>query len=70
MTVAKAADAGRRVILVNPRDTTKLCSRCGALVLKSLSDRTHTCPACGLVLERDHNAAINILQRGLLSLRQ
>ena len=70
MTVAKAAEAGRRVILVNPRNTSKLCSRCGTLVPKPLGQRTHTCPECGLVLDRDVNAALNILQRGLLSLRQ
>ena len=69
MTVAKAEEAGRRVILVNPRDTSKLCSSCGELVPKALSDRIHTCPHCGLVLGRDHNAARNILHRGLQTLR-
>ena len=70
MTVTKTAEAGRRVILVNPRNTTKLCSTCGELVPKTLSVRVHTCPHCGLVLERDENAALTILQRGLRSLRQ
>jgi putative transposase len=69
MTVAKAAEAGRQVVLVNPRDTSKMCSSCGELVQKTLSDRTHTCPRCSLVLGRDHNAALNILHRGLPSLR-
>lgn len=69
MTVSKAAEAGRRVILVDPRNTSKQCSRCGELVTKTLADRVHTCPHCGLVLDRDHNAAINILQRGLQTLR-
>jgi putative transposase len=69
MTVAKAEEAGRRVVLVNPRNTSKLCSSCGELVQKSLSDRIHTCPHCGLVMGRDHNAALNILQRGLQTLR-
>ncbi len=59
LTVAKAEEAGRRVVLVNPRDTSKMCSSCGELVQKPLSDRTHTCPKCGLVLGRDHNAALN-----------
>ncbi len=68
MTVAKAEAAGRRVILVNPRNTTKRCSSCGELVPKTLRVRVHTCPHCGLVLDRDENAARNILQRGLLSL--
>jgi len=69
MTVSKAAEAGRRVILVDPRNTSKMCSRCGTLVDKTLSDRVHTCPTCGLVMDRDVNAAINILQRGLATLR-
>ncbi len=68
MTVAKAAEAGRRVILVDPRNTSKLCSSCGEIVPKALSVRVHTCPVCGLVLSRDENAALNILQRGLRSL--
>jgi putative transposase len=69
MTVAKAAEAGRRVILVNPRDTSKMCSSCGRLVEKTLSDRIHSCPNCGLVMDRDRNAAINILHRGLQTLQ-
>jgi len=69
MTISKAAEAGRTVILVDPRNTSKMCSQCGELVHKTLSDRTHTCPDCGLVLDRDVNAAINILQRGLQTLR-
>jgi len=69
MTVAKAEEAGRRVILVNPKNTTKMCSTCGKVVPKKLSVRVHTCPVCGLVMDRDENAALNILQRGLLSLR-
>jgi putative transposase len=69
MTVAKAEEAGRRVILVNPRNTSKVCSSCGELVPKALSEHTHTCPHCGLVLGRDHNAALNILHRGIQSLR-
>ena len=69
MTIGKAAEAGRTVILVDPRNTSKMCSQCGELVQKTLSTRTHTCPACGLVLDRDLNAALNILQRGLQTLR-
>lgn len=67
-TTYKAANAGRRVVLVDPRNTSKLCSRCGQLVEKTLSDRVHACHACGLRLDRDHNAAINILRVGLHSL--
>jgi putative transposase len=65
MTVSKAAEAGRYIILVDPRNTSKECSRCGKLVEKALSERMHSCPHCGLSLGRDHNAALNILQRGL-----
>ena len=69
MTIGKAAEAGRTVILVDPRNTSKMCSQCGECVPKTLSDRTHTCQHCGLVLDRDVNAAINVLQRGLQTLR-
>ena len=69
MTIGKAAEAGRTVILVDPRNTSKMCSRFGEIVPKTLSDRTHTCPHCGLVMDRDRNAALNILQRGLQTLR-
>ena len=65
LTIGKAAEAGRTVILVNPRNTSKMCSHCGELVEKPLGERTHTCLHCGLVLDRDVNAAINILHRGL-----
>jgi putative transposase len=68
MTVSKAAEAGRTVILVNPRNTSKMCSGCSSMVEKTLSTRTHACPNCGLVLDRDQNAALNILQRGLRTL--
>jgi putative transposase len=68
-TCAKAEEAGRTVVLIDPRQTSQLCSRCGKIVRKELSDRVHDCPYCGLILDRDHNAAINILRRGLQSLR-
>jgi len=59
----KAEEAGRRVILVDPAYTSKTCSRCGALFEHlTLADRWVICP-CGLSLDRDHNAAINILKR-------
>ncbi|MCA6567503.1 MAG: transposase, partial [Pseudanabaena sp. M065S1SP2A07QC] len=41
------------------------CSTCGTTVKKSLSERTHQCSHCGTVLDRDHNAALNILAIGL-----
>jgi putative transposase len=52
---------GRTVIAVLPQYTSQNCSTCGGLVRKSLSTRTHTC-RCGCELDRDHNAALNILQ--------
>jgi putative transposase len=66
-TTHKAEWAGRRVVTVDPRNTSKMCSGCGALVDKDLSVRVHSCPHCGLELDRDHNAALNILGRGLAS---
>jgi len=62
---SKAEEAGCQFVRVNPRGTTQECSRCGKTVLKDLSDRIHDCPYCGLVIDRDQNAAINILFRGL-----
>jgi putative transposase len=64
----KAAWAGRRYIAVNPAYTTQDCSQCGHRQGLSLSDRTYTCPCCGLVLDRDLNAALNILRLGQQSL--
>jgi putative transposase len=55
---------GKVTIAVDPKYTSQECSSCGAIVKKSLSIRTHTCQ-CGCVLDRDHNAARNILSRGL-----
>jgi putative transposase len=53
---------GKFVIAVNPQYTSQQCSDCGNLVKKTLSVRTHIC-SCGCVLDRDENAAINILAR-------
>ena len=55
---------GKTVIAVAPQYTSQDCSSCGNLVKKSLSVRTHIC-SCGTVLDRDHNAALNILAKGL-----
>jgi len=66
-TQGKAEWAARMVVTVDPRNTSKMCSGCGALVDKDLSVRVHSCPHCGLELDRDHNAALNILGRGLAS---
>jgi putative transposase len=69
-TQYKAANAGRKCIQVNPRNTSRMCSACGSIVEKDLSVRIHSCSKCGLRLDRDHNAAINILALGLQSLGQ
>jgi IS605 OrfB family transposase len=51
------------VIGVEPAYTTQDCSACGARVKKALSIRTHICRSCGVVLDRDHNAARNIFAK-------
>jgi putative transposase len=68
----KAASAGVSVIRVPAAYTTQTCSfilpngqRCGTREKKSLAVRTHICPSCGYVADRDHNAARNIKQEGL-----
>lgn len=61
----KAAEAGRKLGLVNPAYTTQDCSRCGHREFKSLSTRVHDCPKCGFKTTRDLNAAQNILAIGL-----
>ena len=50
---------------VDPRGTSQICSGCGVRVEKGLGERMHRCPECGLVLDRDVNAARNVLKRGL-----
>jgi putative transposase len=59
----KAACAGTQLIEVSPYDTSQDCSGCGTKVPKALADRVHDCPNCGLVIDRDLNAARNILNR-------
>jgi transposase, IS605 OrfB family, central region len=65
ITKYKAEEAGKFVELVNPYNTSQLCSNCGKKVKKSLAMRTHECTHCGLILDRDINAAINILNRAV-----
>jgi len=61
----KAEWAGTNILTVNPYKTSQVCSACGMEGKnKDLSIRTHTCVHCGIVLDRDHNAAINILRLG------
>ena len=57
----KASDAGRLIVPVSPYQTSQICSGCGEIVKKKLSQRWHNCPHCGLSIQRDVNAAINIL---------
>ena len=56
---------GKVTVAVPPHNTSQNCSHCGQKVKKSLSTRTHICPHCGYVEDRDINAAINILRLGL-----
>jgi len=65
----KAEEAGLVVVVVNPAGTSQVCSGCGRVVTKTLSDRWHTCPYedCGLSLQRDHNSAREILNRAGLA---
>lgn len=59
----KGAETGREVIKVPAQNTSQLCSKCGQMVEKDLSIRIHKCP-CGLEIDRDWNAALNILRLG------
>jgi putative transposase len=61
----KAEEAGIPVMAVDPSFTSQKCSGCGRLVEKTLAVRVHRCPSCRLVLDRDVNAARNILQLAL-----
>lgn len=61
----KAEEAARKFVMVNPNGTSQICSRCHSLVPKDLSVRVHSCPVCGLSLDRDLNASYNILALGL-----
>ncbi|MFQ5796626.1 MAG: RNA-guided endonuclease InsQ/TnpB family protein, partial [Candidatus Bipolaricaulia bacterium] len=64
LTTYKSVALGGKVVQVDPRYTSQRCSRCGAMVPKTLSVRVHSCAYCGLVLDRDENAARNILRVG------
>ncbi len=69
IVVSKAEWAGSRVLFVSPKYTSQMCSGCGAIARKELSERWHSC-SCGCSLDRDHNAAINILRLGLQALQK
>ena len=61
----KAERAGKLLVEVDPRNTSKRCSRCGNVKQDlTLRDRRYHCEACGLAIDRDHNAALNIKALG------
>ena len=65
-TIYKAERAGKYCIKVNPRNTSKICSYCGNIIEEqSLDDREYHCSKCGLIMDRDDNAAVNVLNAGL-----
>jgi putative transposase len=66
----KAESAGMRVIKVDARNTSKTCSDCGNIQDMPLSERTYTCNRCGMQMDRDINASINILNRATLGQRE
>lgn len=68
----KADWHGRRIIIIDPKNTSRVCSVCGHVsdAVKSLSVRQWTCPVCGAEHDRDGNAAKNILARGMKQLQQ
>jgi putative transposase len=68
MVRVKAEWAGRSFVAVNPAYTSQDCSRCGHRQKMPLSDRVYRCPCCSLELDRDLNAALNILRLGLQAL--
>jgi putative transposase len=70
MLAYKCEREGGFLVKVAPAFTTQDCSSCGANVKKSLSVRTHICKKCGIILDRDHNASLNILNKGLVQLDQ
>jgi IS605 OrfB family transposase len=64
-TQSKAERAGKCMVFVDLRNTSKQCSGCETIVPKDLSERQHRCPSCGLSIDRDLKAAKNILTLGL-----
>lgn len=64
---SKAESAGVQIVVVDPKGTSQNCSGCGQEVRKDITVRWHECPHCGLSMDRDHNAALNILARARLA---
>ncbi len=65
----KARQAGKLLLKICPTNTTQRCSHCGSLVYKDITKRTHICPYCGLVIDRDENSAVNIRADGITMIR-
>ncbi len=65
----KAEEAGILFLRVNPRNTSQECI-CGEKVAKTLSDRIHSCPSCGLVAPRDYVSAMVVKKRAIIKIRQ
>ena len=64
-TIYKAERAGKYCVRVNPENTSKKCSNCGNIIEEqSLDDREYSCIKCGLTMDRDDNAAVNVLNAG------
>jgi putative transposase len=63
--LSKAEEAGRAVVRVNPAYTSQTCTGCGHRQEMPLSVSVYECPSCGLVIDRDHNGSINILDEAL-----
>ena len=59
----KAEEAGKNIVKVPAKNTSQMCSNCQILVPKTLDERIHKC-SCETTLDRDHNAALNILRLG------
>lgn len=70
MLTYKGENTGTHVVAVNPYRTSQTCSNCGTIVKKTLAVRQHDCPQCGLSMDRDLNAAHNILKLGTNLLAQ
>jgi putative transposase len=59
----KASNAGKSWMQIDSRGSTDRCSGCGTIVKKSLSERVHRCPNCGLLLDRDLNTTFDMLEQ-------
>lgn len=66
----KCLETGTAYVEVAPFYTTQTCSKCGERQKLALGDRTYNCPKCGLSLDRDINAAINLKRKGLEKLKR